>query len=56
MAEFLKLRKDVKTPRRAILEFLDKATPKESPAIEDLTQTTAKVFPNICFEFFLRNY
>lgn len=33
------MKKDENTPRRAILEFLNKATPKESPATEDLIQT-----------------
>jgi len=37
-------KKDDKTPHRAILEFIDKATPKESPAIEDTVQTNKVMF------------
>ena len=36
MSGFWKTEKADDTPRRAILEFLNKATPKESPATEDI--------------------
>ena len=35
MFSFWKKHNDDNTPRRAILEFINKATPKESPAAEE---------------------
>ena len=39
MSGFWKMLTDDNTPRRAIMEFLDKATPKESAVTEELIQT-----------------
>ena len=44
MSNFRKQETNDNTPNRAILEFIDKATPKESPTFEDTTPVNKVIF------------